>query len=148
MSLGGQRAVILGLYRDLIRLSKVALPSRTELKIGSTASLTFQEDAIQEIRESFRKNGKETDATKIEQLIKKGISKLEFLQVVSPKNVVLKRESQHGTTTFVVEGGKVIERSIPKVYEKGAFKDPTQIDSESFARHERLNKRYHFMDRK
>ena len=72
-------------------------------------------------------------------LIEKAQSQLGYLKIITPKD-----SRSSGKSSFVLRDGKLVE-STGTSFQRGAIK--TGIDPDDIARHNRLMRRQHFMDR-
>jgi hypothetical protein len=119
------------LYRDLLRGAK---------RVGG-------EDGAQranQTRDWFKANKMLTEPAKVEAFLSKAKSRLEFLEILSPKTF-----SEKGTRpgTYIVQNGRVINGAAESIPQHGAMKD-RRVDPAMLQRHEQLVRRQHFMDRR
>eukprot|EP01126_Amoeba_proteus_P056701 TRINITY_DN7159_c0_g1_i1.p1 TRINITY_DN7159_c0_g1~~TRINITY_DN7159_c0_g1_i1.p1 ORF type:complete len:119 (+),score=9.41 TRINITY_DN7159_c0_g1_i1:145-501(+) len=114
----------LRLYRSLLKLTK---------RCGRP---------LQPVIDVFRRNKAETDSTKISRLLHEANDHLSFLRMISPRT---NPHSPRNTGVFVVKDGEVVQGRARRI-SKQSFKD-MRLDPDDIARHERLVRRQHFMDR-
>lgn len=74
-------------------------------------------------------------------MLEKAESRLGYLRIVTPKE----RRGKAGKSHFVLRDGKLVD-GTGSFHSGGALK--TQIDPDDLARHHRLARRQHFLDRR
>jgi len=128
---------VLRLYRDLHRIVRLLGPTK-------------QAEALPQLR-SFKDHKSETDAEKIQELIKQGESKLGFLKMIAPRkgrvfgNLLCKRniligfvDSFHFSGTsgkFVMKDGELVPGKSQK---EGLYYADKRLDPADYERHIRL----------
>jgi hypothetical protein len=121
------KSQVLRLYRDLHRLVRLLGPKK-------------QAEALPQLRSEFKEHKSESDAGKIQDLIKHGESKLGFLKMIAPR-----KGRVFGTTgKFVMKDGELVPGNSQK---EALYFTDKRIDPADYERHVRLLRRQHFMDR-
>jgi hypothetical protein len=97
---------------------------------------------LRQIRSSFKENAKVEDPQKVEALVQKAQSSLEFLQMKTPP--VRRGKNTGKSGHFVLKDGKVVE-GYGKARDHLDYVDP-RVDATQMARHEQLLRRQYFME--
>ena len=127
---------ILGLYKNLIKLSK-RIPDSLK-----------KEQTLKKIRKTFKKNSKELDAIKIKEQYEKGYSQIAYLKMITPRDI-----SEKISGTYIIsEDGKFTNYEAENVSPSSRntvnnyYQNGRDIDPDHLKRHQYLMRRMQFKE--
>ncbi|PRP87590.1 LYR motif-containing protein [Planoprotostelium fungivorum] len=123
---------VIGLYKQLIRAARY------------NPSIPQRKTQVDLIRTSFRAN-RGAQGQELAKLIEDGNQRLDFVRSMYMPRHLLREKTDGEVKTYVVREGELVETSAERTKKTAHLDD--RITNDQYERHNRLMRRFHFMDR-